>query len=191
MGLSLLVLSFVFWGHFSGKEGTCLHNQGEEDAGESDWDWAIRSFMTTETSISPSLPLPPDPHGSFYFSRSRAQRTQVHPGRQACHTPQGSTLPQRPSCITTCPSVSESCSVVSDSLQPHGLYSPWNSPRQNTGGGSLSLLQAIFPTQGSNSGLLHCRRILYQLSHQGSRSFCTALVQCHCTHHCLAPDPKL
>ena len=34
--------------------------------------------------------------------------------------------------------------------------------------GSLSLLQGIFPTQGSNSGLLHCRRILYQLSHQGS-----------------------
>ena len=34
--------------------------------------------------------------------------------------------------------------------------------------GSLSLLQGIFPTQGSNSGLLHGRRILYQLSHQGS-----------------------
>ena len=67
MGLSLLGLSFVFWGQFSGKEGTCLHNQGEEDAGESDWDWAIRSFMTTETNISPSLPLPPDPHGSFFF----------------------------------------------------------------------------------------------------------------------------
>ena len=43
-----------------------------------------------------------------------------------------------------------------------------NSPGQNTGVGSLSLLQGIFPTQGSNSGLLHCRRILYQLSHKGS-----------------------
>ena len=51
--------------------------------------------------------------------------------------------------------VSESCSVVSDSLQPHGLYSPWNSPGQNTGVGSLSLLQGIFPTQGSNPGLPH------------------------------------
>ena len=60
---------------------------------------------------------------------------------------------------------SESCSVVSDSLQ---LYSPWNSSGQNTGVGSLSLLQGIFPTQGSNSGLLHCRRIVYQLSHKGS-----------------------
>ena len=59
-------------------------------------------------------------------------------------------------------------SVVSDSLWPHGLYSPWNSPSQNTGVGSLSLLQGIFPTQGLNPGLPHCRQILYQLSHQGS-----------------------
>ena len=51
---------------------------------------------------------------------------------------------------------------------PHGLYSPWNSPGQNTGMGSLSLLQWIFPIQGSNPGLPHCRLILYQLSHQGS-----------------------
>ena len=63
---------------------------------------------------------------------------------------------------------SESHSVVSDSLWPHGLYSPWNSPDQNSGVGSLSLLQGIFPTQGSNPGLLHYRRILYQLSHKGS-----------------------
>ena len=47
---------------------------------------------------------------------------------------------------------SESRSFVSDSLQPHGLYSPWNSPGQTTRVGSLSLLP-------------HCRRILYQLSH--------------------------
>ena len=59
-------------------------------------------------------------------------------------------------------------SVVSDSLQPRGLYSPWNSPGQNTGVGSLSLPQGILPTQGSNPGLPHCGRILYQLSHQGS-----------------------
>ena len=61
--------------------------------------------------------------------------------------------------------VSESRSVVSNSLQPHGLYSPWNFPGQNTGVNSLSLLQGIFPNQGSNPGLLHCRWILYQLSH--------------------------
>ena len=63
---------------------------------------------------------------------------------------------------------SESRSVVSDLLRPHGLYSPWNSPGQNTGVGSHSLLQGIFPTQGSNPGLLHCWQIPYQLSHQFS-----------------------
>ena len=55
---------------------------------------------------------------------------------------------------------SESHSVVSDSLRPHGLYSPWNSPGQNTRVGSLSLRQGIFPTQGVNPGLLHCRQFL-------------------------------
>ena len=49
---------------------------------------------------------------------------------------------------------SESCSVVSDSLQPHRLYSPWNSPGQNTGVGSLSLFQRIYATQESNWDLL-------------------------------------
>ena len=98
---------------------------------------------------------------------------------------------------------SESCSVMSDSLRSHGLYSPWNSPGQNTGVGSLcrakprieprsptlqadsspaepqgkpkntgvgslSLLQWTFPVQELNQGLLHWRRILYQLSYQGS-----------------------
>ena len=63
---------------------------------------------------------------------------------------------------------SKSCSVVSDSLRLHGLYSPWNSPDQNTGVGCLSLLQGIFPTQGSNPGLPHCRLIIYQLSHKGN-----------------------
>ena len=66
---------------------------------------------------------------------------------------------------------SESYSVVFETvgtLQPHGLYSPWNSPGQNVGVDSLSLLQGIFLTQGSNPDLPHCRKILYQLSHQGS-----------------------
>ena len=87
---------------------------------------------------------------------------------------------------------------MSDYLQPHELYSPWNSPGQNTGGDSHSLLQKNLPntkieprspelqldslpvepagkpekavggTQGLSPGLPHCRRILYQLSHQGS-----------------------
>ena len=61
---------------------------------------------------------------------------------------------------------SESHLVMSDSLRPHGLYSPWNLLGQNTGVGSLSLLQWIFPAQESNQGLPHCRQILYHLSHQ-------------------------
>ena len=57
---------------------------------------------------------------------------------------------------------------MSLSWRPRGLFSPWDSPGQNTGVGSLSLLQGIFPTQGLNPGLLHCRWILHQLSHEGS-----------------------
>ena len=63
---------------------------------------------------------------------------------------------------------SESCSITSNSLRPHGLYSPWTSPGQNTGEGILSLLQGIFPTQELNPGLPHCRHTLYQLSQKGS-----------------------
>ena len=64
-------------------------------------------------------------------------------------------------------------SVVSNSLQCHGLYPArvlclWNSPGKNTGEGSHSLLQGIFMAQGSNPSLLHCRQILDHLSHQGS-----------------------
>ena len=78
----------------------------------------------------------------------------------------------------------ESCLVVSDSLQPHGLYIPWNSPGQNTEVGTPTLLQGIFPTQGSNSGLPYCRWILYQLSRKSSNSKKSCLyIDCNrCTH---------
>ena len=59
--------------------------------------------------------------------------------------------------------VTQSCLTPCD---PHGLYSSRNSLCQNTGVGSLSLLQGIFPTQGLNPGILHCRWILHQLSHR-------------------------
>ena len=61
-------------------------------------------------------------------------------------------------------------------LWPHRLYSPWNSPGQNTVG-SWSLLQGIFPTQGSNPGLPHCGRIPYQLSHKGNQKSLLKLVK--------------
>jgi len=66
-----------------------------------------------------------------------------------------------------------SCSVVSNSLWLHGLQParllcPWKSSGKNIGVGCHSLLQGIFPTQGSNPGLPHCRQILYHLIYQGS-----------------------
>ena len=68
-------------------------------------------------------------------------------------------------------------SVVSDSLQPHGLESsrllcPWESPGKNTGMSCYFLLQRVFPTQGWNLCLLHDRQILLLLSQQGSPNAC-------------------
>ena len=64
------------------------------------------------------------------------------------------------------------CSAMSDCLRPHGLYArllcPWGFSRQEPGVGCHALHQGIFPTLGLNPGLLHCRQILYHLSHQGS-----------------------
>ena len=73
-------------------------------------------------------------------------------------------------------------SVISGSLQPHRLYPasllcPWNSPDKNTGVGRHCLLQRIFLIQGSNPCFLHCRHILYCLSHQGSSSFLFVVVE--------------
>ena len=67
-----------------------------------------------------------------------------------------------------------SCSVVSNSLWPHGLWPtkllcPWDSPGKSTGVGCHFLLQRIFLTQGLNLGLPHFRQMLYHLSHQGSQ----------------------
>ena len=72
---------------------------------------------------------------------------------------------------------SGSRSVVSESLQSHGLQPSrllcqWNSPGKNIGVGGQSFFQGIFPTQGSNPGLSHCRRIFLHLSHQGSLYQC-------------------
>ena len=72
-------------------------------------------------------------------------------------------------CGNDCTTLGKSLSHVQFFVTPRTIQSiPWNSPGQNTGVGSLSLLQGIFPTQGLNPGLLHCRRILYQLNHEGS-----------------------
>ena len=78
------------------------------------------------------------------------------------------------SCLLYCAVLNHS--VMSDFFWPHRLCSPpgssvyGDSPGKNIGVGCHALLQGIFPVQGSNPGLLHCRQILYHLSHQGSPS---------------------
>ena len=67
-------------------------------------------------------------------------------------------------------SESTSRSVVSYSLRPHGLYGLWNSSGQDTGVGSLFLLQGIFPTQELNWGLLHCGQRSGQRGSSGPRN---------------------
>ena len=74
--------------------------------------------------------------------------------------------------------------VVSISLQLHvqqpaGFLCQWNFGAKNTGVGSRSILQGVILTQGSNLGLLHCRQIIYHLSHQGSPSKCYSYPQYH------------
>ena len=90
----------------------------------------------------------------------------------------------------SCPSGS----VMSGSLPPHGLqparpFCPWNSPGKNTG--VHSLLQVIFPTQGSNLDLLHYRQILCHLSHQGNPIFPSHFrISCEEKSQFLAGDPR-
>ena len=65
---------------------------------------------------------------------------------------------------------------MSNALQPHGLYSPWNSPGQNTGVGSCFLLQGIFLTQGLNPSLPYCRQIRYQRSIREARKLVSLML---------------
>ena len=97
-------------------------------------------------------------------------KTQQWPGKD-----QFSLQSQRQAMPKKAQSESESRSAVSNSLWPHGLYSPWNSPCQNTGLSSLYLLQGIFATQGLNPGHPHCRQILY--------SWATREAQEHSNYH--------
>ena len=76
------------------------------------------------------------------------------------------------SCPTLCHPVD--CSLLGSSV--HGI-----SPRKNTGVGCHFLLQGLFPTQGSNPGLQHCRWILYHLSHQGSPLMSCKGIPCQCS----------
>ena len=147
-----------------GASHTCAPNQaphplqpGSCGRGGAWQEWGSASSLpSNRTEPSHSLPVWCT-HSSVSIPREILQRYTVSVAVS------GFTLRKPPFTMK-----SASRSVVSDSLQPNGLYSPWSSPGQNTGVGSLYLLQDIFPTQGSNPGLPHCRRILYQLSQEGS-----------------------
>ena len=64
--------------------------------------------------------------------------------------------------------VAQSCATLCDPMEPARLLGPWNFPGKSTGVDYHLLLQRIFPTQGLNPGLPHCRQTLYRLSHPGS-----------------------
>ena len=85
---------------------------------------------------------------------------------------------------------------MSSSLQPHGLYParllcPWDSSGKNTGVGCYSLLQGIFPTQGSDLGLPNYRQILYHLSHEGSPKVARLMLKTRQVHFLIEPNVGL
>ena len=121
--------------------------------------WNRKELDTTEQLPFPlSHTLTCDSVSGHQYLHEDTAIVWVHPNTSCCYWPARLFIPL----------VKWSHSVMYNLLWPHGLQSPWNSPGQNTGVGSYSLLQGIFPTQGSNPGLPHCRQILYHLSHQGS-----------------------
>ena len=125
---------------------------------------AMLSFVLVhflERSLSDNLLLNSDVKLLWQKKSGLSSRLIIKLKDNACSCEQ---LKIDPDCLHN-ESESKSCSVESNILQLHGLYSPWNFPGQNTGVGRLSLLQGIFLTQGSNPGLLYRRRILYQLSY--------------------------
>ena len=63
------------------------------------------------------------------------------------------------------------CDTLCHPMEPARLLCSWNFPGKNTGVGCCSLLQGMFSTQGLDPGLLHCRQVLYHLSHQGSHIY--------------------
>ena len=80
--------------------------------------------------------------------------------------------------------VAHSCLTLCDPMDciPTRCLCPWNTPGRNSGVGSHYLLQGIFLTQESDSGLLHCREILYCLSHREATESSTRMQVWHKSH---------
>ena len=124
--------------------------------------------------IHPAMDL--SPISAVLDTRLQLGKLRPRPEQRHCPSPGSPYLSNGPTILQpeTCTSAFVLCgAVMSHSLQPQGLQStrllcPWDSSDKSTGVGCHALLQGIFATQGSNPGLPHCRRILYQLRHQGS-----------------------
>ena len=123
------------------------------------WEFALKTVYTPGVCVG------------FFFKKTWKWLELIRsPKKKNLEVPEADFLNFRNICLH--PVKSEKSESESRSLQLHGLHSPWNSPSQNTRVGSLSLLQWIFQTKGSNPGLLHCRWFLYQLSHKRSPTKC-------------------
>ena len=114
---------------------------------------------------------------NLYSHSSEHQKSEIK-GRQGCTSSKGSregiifaTFSNSLvwACVVLC-LVTQSSPTLCDSMDWSllGCSVHRDSPGKYTGGGCHALLQGIFPNQGSNPGLLHCRWIIYRLSHQGS-----------------------
>ena len=119
------------------------------------------AFSVRLTVTSSDLCTVPSAQQQFLFVTKRTDPVtgKQWPTSQTCQ-PLPSILQEGESEVK----VAQSCPTLCDPTD-----NTWNSPGYNTGVGSLSLLQGIFLTQGSNPGLLHCGQILYQLRHKGER----------------------
>ena len=97
------------------------------------------------------------------------------------HNPWQFNLQTKPLHISYYVSESESHLVLSDSLWPQGLYSPWNFPGHNTGVVAFPFSRGSSQPRVWTEGLPHCRRILYQLSHKGKPYYMLSIVLMHFT----------
>ena len=164
------------WGTELEKPGQCICPSlflKQESFRPHAWLWENQALLETDRGGLGSSPPPQAPSCVHSTHPEKALTASPHlPLSTLCS---GRTLTLNSNkrsnllfCVCIYFAPCESHSAMSVSLQLCGLYSPWNSPGQNTGVGSHALLQGIFPTQGSNPGLPHCRQILYQLSYEGT-----------------------
>ena len=146
-------------------QSSCMWSSRNPDPGSS-------GFTCTEQAASLRSGEHPEPllvlslHPASHTPHPRKKGPEVGAGTQDLRP----LLPSIYLLLKVKVSVTQSCLTLCNPMDcsPPGFSVHGDFPSKNTGVGSLSLLQGIFLTQGSNPGLPHCRRILYQLSHQGS-----------------------